>query len=322
MADDARISTAFPQHPKTKLVRKRLGFEGTWALVCLILWVANNKADGDLAGMSDEEIEVAVDWGGKDGDFIATLKDVRFLDGESGSYTIHDWAEHNPYAATRQKRVDASKEANRIRWEREREVKGLRTGSEPAPTRTKADSPPPLHSTTKSKPSAKSAETDSRHTPISNFIKQCITHATKLDPAPWSGRDGKSLSIVLQNNPSWDVDVFKNLIRNRFRSDVPRGDPAYKWLPELSKYAEGPLDQYGKPQVTNGTNQRNGTQSLGKQDARNTANHDAILAGVFGIRPDAGGNVEDGVGTGQDDFDRRGSADVEITGQRLIPRNN
>jgi len=96
---DARISTALPAHPKTKKLVKRLGAGAAWHLVCLFLWAAANRSDGDLSGMSDEDIELAVNWSGPDGQFVATLGDIRFLDGEPGERRIHDWAEHNPWAA-------------------------------------------------------------------------------------------------------------------------------------------------------------------------------------------------------------------------------
>lgn len=96
---DARISTALPAHPKTKKLVKRLGGGAAWHLVVLFLWAAANRSDGDLSGMSDEDIELAVDWSGPDGELAATLSDVGFLDGEPGERRIHDWAEHNPWAA-------------------------------------------------------------------------------------------------------------------------------------------------------------------------------------------------------------------------------
>lgn len=96
---DARISTGLPGHPKTKKLAKRIGAAGCWHLVCLFLWTAANRSDGSLAGMTDEDVELAADWSGDDGAFVAALKTVGFLDGTHGAYAIHDWADHNPWAA-------------------------------------------------------------------------------------------------------------------------------------------------------------------------------------------------------------------------------
>ena len=68
-------------------------------MVVLLLWVAANRSDGDLSGMSDEDIELASDWDGEEGAFIAALRRIRFVDGEQGSTVVHDWAEHQPWAA-------------------------------------------------------------------------------------------------------------------------------------------------------------------------------------------------------------------------------
>ena len=98
-AQDARISTGLPGHPKTKKLAKRLGDAACWYLIRLFLWAASNRSDGSLAGMTGEDIELAVDWAGDDGAFVSALRDVGFLDGSEGDWAIHDWAEHNPWAA-------------------------------------------------------------------------------------------------------------------------------------------------------------------------------------------------------------------------------
>lgn len=98
-AEDARIMTALPSHPKTKKLIRRLGDAGAWYLVRLFLWAAENRADGDLSGMTAEDIELAVDWPGDAGVFVAALAAVGFLDGKEGARSIHDWSEHNPWVA-------------------------------------------------------------------------------------------------------------------------------------------------------------------------------------------------------------------------------
>jgi hypothetical protein len=120
MADDARISTALPRHPKTVKLKRRLGADGFCSLICLFLWVAENRPIGDLTGMSAEDIEIAADWSGHTGEFVSTLAEVRFLDGEQGAYKIHDWAEHNPYAANRPARVAQAKAAANKLWKKKR----------------------------------------------------------------------------------------------------------------------------------------------------------------------------------------------------------
>ena len=109
MATDARISTGLPGHPKTKKLIRRLGPAAGWHLVCLFLWVADNRSDGDLAGMTDEDIELAIDWAGEDGAFVKELVSVGFVEGEEGARAVHDWEEHNPWAAGSEKRAEKSR---------------------------------------------------------------------------------------------------------------------------------------------------------------------------------------------------------------------
>lgn len=107
---DARISTALPTHPKTKKLIRRMGKGAAWDLIRLFLWAAENRSDGDLSGMTDDDLELAIDYDGEEGSFIKCLVEFRFLDGEPGARSIHDWAEHNPWAA------GAGKRAEKSRW--------------------------------------------------------------------------------------------------------------------------------------------------------------------------------------------------------------
>lgn len=95
--NDARIATRLPTHPKMKKLIRRLGDGAAWKLICLWLWTADARPNGDLSGMTDEDIELAADWTGENDLFVATLADLRFLDGAAGARRLHDWADHNPW---------------------------------------------------------------------------------------------------------------------------------------------------------------------------------------------------------------------------------
>jgi len=99
MGADARLQTSLPGHPKTKKLARRVGKAGVLSLIWLLLWCVDNRSDGDLAGMTAEDIELAADWDGEPGVLVKALAEVGFLDGSEGSYTVHDWADHQPWAA-------------------------------------------------------------------------------------------------------------------------------------------------------------------------------------------------------------------------------
>lgn len=110
MSTDFRVSTDFLGHYKTKKLKKRLGLKGVFALLALWTFVAKHRPDGNLAGMSIEDIELAVDWGGKAGLFVATLEEIGFLDKEEdGQYVVHDWLEANPWVAGSTTREDKAR---------------------------------------------------------------------------------------------------------------------------------------------------------------------------------------------------------------------
>jgi hypothetical protein len=99
--------------------------------------VAENRSDGSLDGMTGEDIEIAAGWDGEVGELTNALLEVRFLDGVEGSFQVHDWAEHNPWAASRGLRVQAAKAAASARWRpkikrRERCAKDLHANCMPA----------------------------------------------------------------------------------------------------------------------------------------------------------------------------------------------
>lgn len=106
---DARISTELPGHPKTKKLIRRIGHAGAWFLVRLFLWARDNRPDGDLEGMTAEDIELAVDWPGEMDHFVQALLASRFLEGEEGKYRIHDWDEHQPWSAGAEARSEKAK---------------------------------------------------------------------------------------------------------------------------------------------------------------------------------------------------------------------
>lgn len=120
MADDVRISTGLRHHRKTKRLRRALGADGCWSLICLFLWAGEERWTGDLSGLSDEDIEEEADWRGTPGALVAALLEVRFLTGATGRRKIHDWETHNPYAAGKGARIAKGKAAVAARWERER----------------------------------------------------------------------------------------------------------------------------------------------------------------------------------------------------------
>lgn len=120
-AGDFRLRSDFFGHLKTKALRRSLGAAGVEALLALWAWVSDpshRRTSGDLSGLSDDELELAVDWAGEPGALVRELARLRWLDGEPGARRVHDWAEHQPWAVGAEARVLAAKEAAGRRWGR------------------------------------------------------------------------------------------------------------------------------------------------------------------------------------------------------------
>lgn len=209
MATDARIAVGLPTHPKTKKLIKRLGQASAWNLVCLILWAAQNRSDGNLCGMSVEDIELSADWSGTDGALVDALVAVRFLDEVDGAFVLHDWQEHNPWAAgadmrsakarwNAAKRHHGDAEANRLVPEyaavrsaasnaTSKTTAETQDGCSTAPSPSPSPSPIPTYPSLRSGESAASApplvaEKASKAKTLTAYLADCKAAGTKPVP--------------------------------------------------------------------------------------------------------------------------------------------
>ena len=131
MNTDIRLSVGFWQHPKTKKTVKRLGLEGIRSLQVLWLWAAVNRPDGNLAGMDAEDIELAADWKGNEGEFCAFCLGV-WIDEADGGYALHDWAEHNSWQAKAKDRSESARKNANVRWGKEKSRQPHQVGNAPS----------------------------------------------------------------------------------------------------------------------------------------------------------------------------------------------
>ena len=107
---DIRLGENFYDHYKTVALEKRLGIEASRSLTILWLWAARNRAYGILRNLNEESIESAAKWSGETGAFIKALTELRWLDvREDGTYELHEWRQHNQWAARKDDRADATR---------------------------------------------------------------------------------------------------------------------------------------------------------------------------------------------------------------------
>jgi len=95
------------------------------------------------------------------------------------------------------------------------------------------------------KPSFADAQVDARHHLIRTLIQNIHQSKFKI-VCQWDGSEARALSILLKANPAWTDDTITAMVTNRFAYDGVTPERPRVWLPQLAKYAAGPLDRFGK----------------------------------------------------------------------------
>jgi uncharacterized protein YdaU (DUF1376 family) len=97
------------------------------------------------------------------------------------------------------------------------------------------------------KPSGK-PEADPRHKQFHEQIDRYWKHKTGEEKAPWDGSEGKALSALLAAKPDLTLEQFRIALKHRGDSpDEVQTERPRQWLPNILRFAGGPLDRYGKP---------------------------------------------------------------------------
>ncbi len=120
MNKDIRIDISFSNHRKRKKLFNLLGAQGVISLIDLWLATAQNRPRGVLTGMDESDIALDGQWSADAGQFCKVLCEVGFLDrAEDGTYSIHDWKDHQPFCFYSEERSRQARQAAEIRWGKE-----------------------------------------------------------------------------------------------------------------------------------------------------------------------------------------------------------
>lgn len=131
MNKDIRIRTTFPEHPKTKKLIRKLGHCGFYSLVSLWCFTAENKPSGVLKNMDVEDIASAANWTGDAELFVDSLLRCGFLEkDDGGQLCVHDWIEHNAYAAYAPFRSEIARQNVMKRWQKRKSADVCKPASE------------------------------------------------------------------------------------------------------------------------------------------------------------------------------------------------
>ena len=117
MNSDIRISTVFFTHRKTRKLWLSLGDAGVLGIIKLWSNVATLEPTGALDGWDCVDIAITSEYKEDPEKFVSTLVDIGFLDvDKNNSYSIHNWAKHQPWAATADDRSLSAAKNQVFRW--------------------------------------------------------------------------------------------------------------------------------------------------------------------------------------------------------------
>ena len=105
----------------------------------------------------------------------------------------------------------------------------------------------------KDSPPTKTDFAKARHTEFKAGIFEYWRSRNQID-CPWGPAEGQQLEIWLRANPTVTFGHFKQMLRNRYVSEVTHGDRPAMWIKNVTSYANGPIDQYGRPLRPGGNN--------------------------------------------------------------------
>ncbi len=121
--EDFRIKTSWRSHRKRRRLKRLLGAEGVLAIEDIWSYCAAERPDGDLTGLTNQDIADEADYDGDADELVRVLcEECQLIGGISGMYRIHDWEDHNPYVATGDSRSEAGKKNAHKRWHVKRGV--------------------------------------------------------------------------------------------------------------------------------------------------------------------------------------------------------
>lgn len=118
MNTDMRISTGVMGNRKIRRLIRAKGAEGFVQLITLWIYTSVHRPTGVLDDMDEFDIQDAAK--SYDEKFADVLFDLKLLDFDDGTYSIHNWKKHNPWAFEADKRSEIARNAAKARWANQR----------------------------------------------------------------------------------------------------------------------------------------------------------------------------------------------------------
>lgn len=94
------------------------------------------------------------------------------------------------------------------------------------------------------KPPTKTELTQSRHSEFKVAIFEYWKSKNPEIDCPWQQAEGMQLELWLKSSPTTTITKFKEMLRNRYRSEVVHSERPSVWIKNITSYANGPLNTY------------------------------------------------------------------------------
>jgi hypothetical protein len=241
------------------------------------LWhtTAELAPSGNIGRLPNQAIAMEMFYEGDAEVLVAALIKSRHLE-EHPEYRliVHDWTQHVDHNTKRKvERRGQSMIAN----DGSSQVM-TRHKSIPVPEPVPEPVPVPVPVKKEQKPSRDKREGDPRHSEFKAEIERYANQKGVL--FVWDASEAKQLDLLLKSAPQLKLEGFQRCLLHRARSPgTPHGERPRAWLPNILKYQEAPLNEFGKTGAGNGTVQGNSKSNPAIERQRVT--HDAIRAAAL-----------------------------------------
>ena len=313
MNTDIRVSVALRSNIKFRRLHRAVGVGAMHHLIALWTEIALARPTGILSGWTADDIEDLADWQDRRGALVDALLSAGFLDrDEDGTFSPHDWEEHQKFVVNEPVRRGLAKKKGSVGGKRSAEARKEKYGSaQPVRPEAEPEAEPEAGPNLRAFPGLSGPfRTEPRSTPLARSPRETPRETPAPDPPPAppvieipTNRNGEAVPVTAEQVAAWQetypaVDVPGTLRRirswceaNPSKRKTARGVPRFidAWL---SREQDRGGNGYSRdPPETEAPNEIDPDEGLRKMAAAGVAFAQGVLARREEIRRrEAGGD--------------------------------
>jgi hypothetical protein len=161
-------------------------------------------------------------------------------------WAVLHWNNRQFVSDTSTERVRKFREKRTLKQD-ETFLKRPETQNETHQNRTEQNRTEEKHSRAKAARGKKTELAKSRHAEFKAAILRYWESKNPGVEMPWGPAEGRNLEMWLRESPNTTIEQFTAYLRNRFRSEVNHAERPSRWIGNVTNFAAGPLNEFGKP---------------------------------------------------------------------------